>query len=244
MRKNALIAVLAVIGMITTAQVKGSELNLKMFDRSLITVSIDNGPFTAPAPKVNFKQVPDGYRLITVYGIMPGSFNCPAAQRLLFNEMVYVPHAVGMNAVINRFGDFKVNAIVPLFQPACNTNYYSNYNGYNSGYSNNPVYGNANNYPHTNAFCSSDFDALLNTVSQQSFDQTRLSIAKQAIDGRRLNTSQVAELMRLFSFESTKLDFAKYAYQFTGDRDRYYVINNEFSFSSSVDELVNFINKV
>lgn len=235
MRKNALIAVLAVIGMITTAQVKGSELNLKMFDRSLITVSIDNGPFTAPASKVNFKQVPEGYRLITVYRIIQGYYNYGNTQQLLFNELVYVPHAVEMNAFINRYGEFKLNSIIPFIN--------NGYSNCNYGVPVNPVNcGGGYNNPKT--FCSTDFDALLNTVRQQSFDQTRLTIAKQAIEDRMLNTNQVADLMRLFSFESTKLDFAKYAYQHTADRDRYYVINNEFSFSSSIDELVNYINHV
>ncbi|MEO8147029.1 MAG: DUF4476 domain-containing protein [Bacteroidia bacterium] len=247
MKNNLLIAVLTVIGMITTAQVNASELNLKMFDRSLITVSIDNGPFTAPAPSVGINHIPEGYRLITVYSFNPQPVHCGNGQQLVFREMVYMPAMIEMNAAINRFGQFKVNNIIPKNNPApaCNTQYQNyNQNGYNNGYTQNQFtnyYGNG--YAQPNTFNNSDFDALHNTVEQQSFDQTRLSIAKQAIQSRMLNTEQVADLMRLFSFESTKLDFAKYAYQHTFDKDRYYVINNEFSFSSSIDELVNYINR-
>ena len=231
MKRNLLIAALTVIGMITTAQVNASELNLRMFDRSLIIVSIDDGPFTAPAPSVDIKRVPEGYRMITVYQSNPYPGHCGNGQQLVFREMVYMPAMVEMNALINRFGQFKVNSIVPKInqhQVFNSQNQFTNYYG--------------NGYVEPNTFNNNDFDALHNTIANQSFDQTRLSIAKQAIQNRMLNTQQVADLMRLFTFESTKLDFAKYAYNYTCDKDRYYVINNEFTFSSSIDELVNYIN--
>jgi hypothetical protein len=45
----------------------------------------------------------------------------------------------------------------------------------------------------------------------------------------------------MLSFESTRLDFAKFAYTYTLDKENYYMVNNAFSFSSSVAELNNFI---
>lgn len=247
MKKNLLIAALTVIGMITTAQVNASELNLKMFDRSLITVSIDNGPFTAPAPAVEIKHVPEGYRLITVYRSNSYPAHSGNGQQLVFRDMVYMPAMVDLRAAINRYGQFKVNAIIPKNNPApvCNMQYQNfNWNGYNNGYIQNQFANYYDNgYADQNNFNNNDFDVLRNTVENQNFDQTRLTVAKQAIQNRMLNTQQVADLMKLFSFESTKLEFAKYAYQHTFDKDRYFVINNEFSFSSSIDELVNYINR-
>ena len=47
--------------------------------------------------------------------------------------------------------------------------------------------------------------------------------------------------MKLFSFEDSRLDFAKFAYGHTYDLGNYYQINSAFTFSSSVDELNDFI---
>jgi len=47
--------------------------------------------------------------------------------------------------------------------------------------------------------------------------------------------------MQAFTFEDTKLQFAKFAYGRTFDIGNYFVVNNAFDFSSSVDELNAFI---
>ena len=43
------------------------------------------------------------------------------------------------------------------------------------------------------------------------------------------------------NFDSAKLEFAKLAYRNTIDRENFFMINNKFTFSSSVSELNNFI---
>jgi len=43
--------------------------------------------------------------------------------------------------------------------------------------------------------------------------------------------------MNTFSFEDTKLEFAKYAYERTYDIGNYYKLNDAFSFESSIEEL-------
>ena len=45
----------------------------------------------------------------------------------------------------------------------------------------------------------------------------------------------------LFSFDSSRLEFAKFAYGHTVDRNRYFQTYNSFTFDSSVNELSEFI---
>jgi hypothetical protein len=47
--------------------------------------------------------------------------------------------------------------------------------------------------------------------------------------------------MLLFSFESTRLDFAKFAYAYTLDLRNYYKLNDAFTFESSIDDLDKYI---
>ena len=246
MKRNLQIAVLVVIGMIATAQVKGSELNLKSTDNSLIAIAIDNGALTLPATQVLVKYIPEGYHLFTIYRMYQMGRCGNGNTQLLFNQMVYMPKAVDMNAIVNQCGVFKIKAIVPhQVTVVCYNQGNSNFNNYNNNYNG---YGNGNNFNGNNyannCLGVNDFAALRVAIQNQNFDDTRLTIAKQALQNRMLSANQVAELVSLFTFESNRLDFAKYAYQNTYDKDRYFIINNEFTFTSSIDDLNNYINRV
>lgn len=86
-----------------------------------------------------------------------------------------------------------------------------------------------------------DFNDFTNSVSSKSFEESKLTIAKQALNNNCLITSQVKEVMLLFTFEQTRLDFAKYAYTRTHDVGNYFKINDAFTFESSIDDLNSYI---
>jgi nuclear transport factor 2 (NTF2) superfamily protein len=88
-----------------------------------------------------------------------------------------------------------------------------------------------------------EFSMLKSTVASQSFDSNKLSIAKTALRRTKILSRQTLELMELLSFESNKLSLAKYAYDYTIDKGNYFIVNNAFSFSSSVDELSRYISR-
>ncbi len=89
---------------------------------------------------------------------------------------------------------------------------------------------------------SSDFAAAKNSISQKSFESTKLEMAKQIATSNCFITDQVKEIMQLFDFEASKLDFAKYAYGHTYDKGNYFKVNDTFDFDSSVSDLNNYIN--
>jgi hypothetical protein len=47
--------------------------------------------------------------------------------------------------------------------------------------------------------------------------------------------------MQLFTYEDSKLEFAKYAYDYTYDIDNYFMVNDAFEFETSIDELNEYI---
>jgi hypothetical protein len=79
------------------------------------------------------------------------------------------------------------------------------------------------------------------SISKQSFEENKLQVAKQVFMTNCLTSNQVGEIMRLFTFEDSRLDFAKFAYGHTFDLGNYFMVNDAFTFSSSVDELNDFI---
>lgn len=88
---------------------------------------------------------------------------------------------------------------------------------------------------------SSDFAAALKTISNSSFDETKLTTAKSIASKNCLSSEQVVKICNLFSFEDSKLAFAKHAYKYTTDKKNYFKVNDVFSFSSSKEELIKFV---
>ena len=86
------------------------------------------------------------------------------------------------------------------------------------------------------------FDQASASISSKSFASSKLTIAKQVAATNCLLSSQVKQIMKLFDFESDRLEFAKYAYKFTWDPKNYFQLNDAFQFETSIDELNQFIN--
>jgi hypothetical protein len=86
-----------------------------------------------------------------------------------------------------------------------------------------------------------DFRDVKQTIASKSFEDSKLSIAKQVTGSNCLFASEVRQIMDLFSFEETRLEFAKFAYRYTFDVSNYYKVNEAFQFESSIEELNKFI---
>ncbi|MCC6839418.1 MAG: DUF4476 domain-containing protein [Flavobacteriales bacterium] len=91
------------------------------------------------------------------------------------------------------------------------------------------------------AMAASDFQEAKTKISSKGSDDTKLMLAKQIAGSNCLSTSQVKAVMNLFSFEDSKLDFAKYAYDHASDRNNYYHVNEAFGSTGSVEELNSYI---
>jgi hypothetical protein len=86
-----------------------------------------------------------------------------------------------------------------------------------------------------------NFRDLMSSIKSQSFEDSKLKVAQQAISANCVRTDQVKQLMGLFTFEDNKLALAKFAYNRTVDRNNYFKLNDAFTYSSSVDDLNDFI---
>ena len=86
-----------------------------------------------------------------------------------------------------------------------------------------------------------DFEEARTALANESFDNTRLTLAKQIVAANPMCAAQVTEICKLFSFESNKLAFAKYAYPYCVDKNKYYLVNTAFSYDSSKRELDSFL---
>lgn len=110
-------------------------------------------------------------------------------------------------------------------------------------------YGNNNNNNNNNTVVSSNCTVTVNdmndikaSINNSSFDNTKMTLAKQVLSAKKcFLVSQIKEILQLFSFESSKLEIAKYAYDYCADKSNYYQVNDVFSFSSSKDDLTKYV---
>ena len=86
-----------------------------------------------------------------------------------------------------------------------------------------------------------EFSDAQTSISGKGFEESKMTLAKQIGGGHCFSVEQVKSIMGLFSFEDSKLDFAKFAYDHVHDIGNYYKVNDVFSFESSIDALDQFI---
>lgn len=85
------------------------------------------------------------------------------------------------------------------------------------------------------------FAGARGSIAGRTFEDSRLTMAKQIIGSNCLTASQVRDLMLLMTFEESRLDLAKFSYARTFDLGNYYMLNDAFTFEMSIDELNEFI---
>ena len=84
---------------------------------------------------------------------------------------------------------------------------------------------------------------ILQALRKESFDSTKDKVARQILSSSRKKfvAAQIKEVLRCFDFEATRLELAKFAYDYTLDRDKYYQLNDALDFTSSRDSLAKYV---
>jgi len=141
----------------------------------------------------------------------------------------------GVSANVNMAGvNVNVNVNDPGYTESTTTttttNSSSNTNAHSAGST-------CNGWPMN----ATDFAAAVKTISNSSFEESKLTTAKSISSKNCLSSEQVMKICNLFSFEDSKLAFAKYAYKRTTDQKNYFKVNDVFSFDSSKEELSKFV---
>lgn len=89
----------------------------------------------------------------------------------------------------------------------------------------------------------SDFKSKLASVKAESFDDKRFSKIKFLFTDEYLSSVQSAELVKLFSFDSKKVDAGKFLYKRTLDKKNYYKVVDVITFDSYKKDLQDWIIK-
>ncbi|MBB6609497.1 DUF4476 domain-containing protein [Pontibacter sp. Tf4] len=82
-----------------------------------------------------------------------------------------------------------------------------------------------------------DVDRLADAMKSRSFESTKLTIAREALRNSSILAEDLKYILQQFDYESTRVEFAKFAYDYVCDQERFYYVYDVFKFDSSVREL-------
>lgn len=99
----------------------------------------------------------------------------------------------------------------------------------------------SNHYSHNNGCDESSFNEMLQILKEKSLDSQILEKAKVFAPKAHFTSSQVKRICDLMTYDSNKLEFAKFAYDYVADKGSYFVVENTFTYNSSKDDLEKYI---
>ena len=88
-----------------------------------------------------------------------------------------------------------------------------------------------------NLMTGQEVDRLVQIMRSRDFESTKLSIARDAVRNGSILAEDLKRVLQQFDHESTRVEFAKYAYDYVCDKEHFYYIYDLFRFDSSVQEL-------
>ncbi len=97
--------------------------------------------------------------------------------------------------------------------------------------------------PAPKAMDNQTFASAIQAIRGSSFEDTKFSTASTIATNNFFNITQVKEICNQFSFEETKLKFAKLVFKRTVDNNNYFMVNDVFSFDASKNDLNNYVSQ-
>lgn len=236
MKKTFTILVSLFLTIIAFAGPQPARLSISGTGVTDIRVVIDGNKYRSNNGVVMISRINSGSHFIKVYqvrsDVLGGQRYGRNNYQLVYSGNVNVKPMVHVDIVINRFGRAFFDE-----QPVAQGNYYDEDDDWGNDNNNGQNNGNYGNRPMDNG----TFELLKQAIQKESFADSKMRVAKQAISSNYVSTSQVRELANLFNFDDSKLELAKYAYDFTTDKNNYFLINDVFSFGTSKDELMKYV---
>lgn len=202
---------------------EASTLTIRMWDNSDFTIVFNKEIYKKPSSRFVLNDIQPGRHKIRILK----HFSSPYP----YTEIVYygyidIPSKSKITTKINQSNNLKIINIVPI---GSSQNIKNEDNSLEEG-------GNSLNFMNNHQFIE-----LKTAIKNCHFESEKIHLAKEALKTHSLLTNHITELIQLFNFETTKIDFAKYAYQYTINTDDYSSIYKNFAFDSSIEELKKYI---
>ena len=247
-----------------------SMLRVSLSDRTPITVSVDGRYFNKRGESVTVGDLPQGRHYLKVFTIEQnrrgrgkevliheGNVKTYRGQLTVFTIDAFN----GQTSITEEEMGYAQNAQPGNYGNGRNDNPDRQNNGNRDGYSYNqntpPPPPDVNNNPPAvaapapppapdesadkPAVKESKLDKLKKKIADKNTDTEKLEAIKESLKKEYLSTAQVCTVMEWFSFESAKVEFAKWAYPKTNDKANFGQVKNKLTYKSYIDDIDNFV---
>jgi len=92
-----------------------------------------------------------------------------------------------------------------------------------------------------NACDENSFSEMLTMLKDQGMDSKILEKAKVYTPKTNFSSSQVQRICELFTFDSNRLEYAKFAYDYVVDKGSYFIVEKTFTYNLNKQELEDYI---
>jgi hypothetical protein len=214
MKKISILSLAFFVAMASFANFAPSRLTVSAIGKNNIRVTVDE-------KKMNGQS---GYSGSTFENLAPGYHSVRVYQygRMVYSAAVQIKPMYALSIVLDNHGNAIIDEQPIKSNNDCNIQYGGTIS-YDPGIS----YG--------------DYTGIKTMMANARFDEQRLQIAKKAVDENLLAAIQIKEMAKLFKTESAQLEFAKYAYGKTADKNNYSLVCNTFPFGDNKADLTNYI---
>lgn len=247
-KKILQIVLLVALSLSAKADHYTSAINISNHDNDLIKVVLDGVEYPNAVKQFHLEGIAPGKHFIEVFSYEYYHWNKSQELQQVYSGVLNLKHGEEIFAVIDPYNQLRIKRVViampapvSVIKPSrsCNTSYKSNNYKQQNDYQDN-----CNNYNYSYrpyAMDEGSFYQLKQCLADKWFDSSKLEVAQMAMKNNYFTTAQIASILNLFDFESTKLEFAKMAYSHVVDQQNYWMVNDAFSFSSSISNLQEFI---
>ena len=257
MKNIFLISALLVIG-ITCASAQ-SMLKVRLADNSKLNVEVDGRYFNKTGTSVTVGDLPPGRHRFAIYTLVQDRRGRGRQESVYSGKVVthggYVTvFTYDPNTGETNVQELDINSYQQNMPPQANGS--GGYDQRNTPQvnNNNNDYGNDNKYVNPSSPVASPVPAdaigtltddkinvLKTKVAAKKTDTEKMNVLKDDLKDEKITTDQVALIMDWFNFESTKVDFAKWAYANTVDKENFANLDSKLSYKNYEDDLNKFI---
>ena len=226
-----------------------TTLQLSLWDHSAFTVEIGDRTYKTSSGSIEIDGLRSGRKFMKVSKEIRrhnGYY-----KKVIFKGMNELPSSSKVKARITKHRDFDIIKVKRIRHGSIHginsQDHHGNHgqNSHDHSFSEYGINGHAHqtghNGYHSDVMSQGSFRELRRIVDETSFDSSKLLIVKQALGPKLISSQQVLLLMELFAFDSNRLEVAKYAYTFTYDQEKYFLVSQGLSFSGNVSRLNQYI---
>lgn len=210
--------IVLLIGFLFSFQAYAAELFLKVAEGGTLEVTVSDQVQKNSTGKFRFFDLESGnVKLKVKYG---NSYS------YLFDGTVRLHDGKRVIAELTLNGE-----LIILNTTWCENETWCNSNSGYSSQNNQPTYG-----------CNeSAFNEMFAELKESGLDSKLLERSKMYAAKANFTSAQIKRICELYSFDSNRFEFAKYAYDYCADKGSYFIVSKTFSFTSNKNELEQYI---